>query len=202
MQVVALKASSMQAALTYLLKQREPVEFADLCCALHTPRAQQAALELALNTSARTVRTKRGLYTHAWSHYATAIAAAADHVAVPVRRWLDEHAPDAPDKPLIVNYIHQHLARYDLHAISSTTVRKETTYNLHDRESLAQALDAAGYGGMAAADLYQEYAAAYQDVQTLIHANRARCFHGRVWSCLVMCQLPEADCTLSPFGVG
>lgn len=202
MQVVALKTPSMQAALTYLLKQREPVEFADLCSAIQTPRAQQAALELALNTSARTVRTQRGLYTHAWSHYATAIAAAADHVAVPIRCWLDEHAPDAPDRPSIATYIYQHRARYGLHAISSTTVRQETTYNIHGRESLAQALDAAGYGGMAAADLYQEYAAAYQDVQTLMHANRARCFHGRVWSCLVMCQLPGADCALSPFGVG
>ena len=190
----------MAAALAFLLNSRKAIEFADICAALKTQRADQASLEQFLNASALTVRTKRGLYKHTWPHYAETIARAADHVAIHTKQWLITHASEAPDIPLIAHYVHQHCARYGLHAISSCTVRQTTTYNIHGQASLKLALEAAGYSGMASADLYQEYAAAYHDVQALIQADYVRCFHGRVWICAVMCKFQGVSRGLSPFG--
>ena len=178
-------------ALDYLLAKRTACEFADICTAIGTDQKIQRLLETQLQNSQLVERSLRGLYRHVWCTIIQQLAEDCRYIKVCLHDWISKHHASNNNRQLTA-YIVQHREHYQLHTFRNDTyVRKQTAYNIYDKQSFLKTIATAGRLGLNAIKVYQEYPRAYTDVQELIKANTIYALHDQLWTSGVIHSLPQ-----------
>lgn len=174
-------------ALRHMLAAATAADIRTICTAVSVPPHLTAHVAKLLQKSPLVVFSKRGLASHVWhTHISSLVAAAA--VAVDVLQWAIDNTVPSPRH--FREHVHKCAAGLGLHVFDASCVRLRTDMNLRNNRDLVRKLELSGLAGLSAANVYKEYALAFEDLHIMI-CNKTVIHHrGRVWPAKAAMQCP------------
>lgn len=170
----------MDDAIAFLLTQSTACSMAYIWTALGTRPCDRRQLETELRKSAFIASTPQKHITHQWVKQASMLMDRALTVVNVVSWATDTCVPDPVAFNIYIMTTHKYADQ--LHVFADNKVRRKTTLNAIDCDSLQRGIVRLGIHGICRNVIVQEYADAYADLHYLLHTRKLFTLDDRVWA--------------------